>query len=108
MKGFLRTWKRVPHRLRQIIVLIVGSLVVIASGIIGAIPGPGGTVIFLFGIAILSTEFAWAKELRDYIIDWLRRFARYGKKHPSLGVFISLLTLIVIFICAYAFYSYIN
>jgi uncharacterized protein (TIGR02611 family) len=50
------------------VVLVVG-LVLIAAGLVMMVtPGPGIAAI-LAGLALLSTEFAWARR----VLDWVRR-----------------------------------
>ena len=51
-----------PRSVRRLIVLIVGVAVVLAGVLMLVLPGPGILVILL-GLAILSTEFAWAERL---------------------------------------------
>jgi Putative transmembrane protein (PGPGW) len=65
MAPILRRFAR--HAWRGI-VLVVG-LVLIAAGLVMMVtPGPGIAAI-LGGLALLSTEFAWAKR----VLDWVRR-----------------------------------
>ncbi|NVN50035.1 TIGR02611 family protein [Mycolicibacterium hippocampi] len=72
--GFTRRWARWRDRLRErrvadlvyrIIVGVVG-LLVLAVGIIAIpYPGPGWAIVFV-GLAILATEFDWARKLLAY------------------------------------------
>ena len=68
MKRLKQSWGRVPKLARQVSVVIVGTIVILAGIIMLAIPGPGWLTIFL-GLAILATEFIWAKHLRDWIAN---------------------------------------
>lgn len=80
MKRFKSSiWTRVPKPVRKLVIFVIGWLVVIAGVAMLALPGPGWAAIFL-GFAILATEFASAKQIRDWmvaklkaIINWLRR-----------------------------------
>lgn len=56
--------------LTKIVVTIVGFLVIIAGFIMMITPGPGLVAVIL-GLAILSTEWAWAGRM----VAWLRRKA---------------------------------
>jgi tellurite resistance protein TerC len=59
-------------QVRKVMVLIVGTIVVLAG--IGMLIGPGpGLVVIPIGLAILATEFVWAKRLLD-------RYAQYASK----------------------------
>ncbi|MBY0307222.1 MAG: hypothetical protein K2Q09_00625 [Phycisphaerales bacterium] len=50
---------------RKVLILIAGTAVIIAGIIIAPLPGPGPTVLVPVGIAILATEFIWARRLMD-------------------------------------------
>lgn len=66
MEILKQSWRKTPKLVREISVAIVGTLVVCAGIIMLVIPGPGWVVIFL-GLAILSTEFTWANNLRVWL-----------------------------------------
>jgi len=51
------------RNLRKMAVLIVGTAVLIAAVLIGPLPGPGFSIVAPIGIAILATEFVWARSL---------------------------------------------
>jgi tellurite resistance protein TerC len=49
---------------RKVIILIVGlTIVFIIAPLVGALPGPGGIFVALGGLALLATEFVWARRL---------------------------------------------
>ena len=72
--GFTRRWARWRDRLRErrvadlvyrFVVGVVG-LLVLAVGIVAIpYPGPGWAIVFV-GLAILATEFDWARKLLAY------------------------------------------
>ena len=83
-----RGWARWRDRLRdrpktefgyRIVVAIIG-LTVLAVGILAIpYPGPGWAIVFV-GLAILATEFDWARRLLAYtrnrynaVMDWFKR-----------------------------------
>lgn len=99
-------WKRLPDSLRRPLVLLIGLLLILLSALIGWIPGPGGMVPFLLGIAILATEFAWAERLRDTILGWLKRAAAWARRRPALSLAIVLLGIAGVTLFAYAFYTH--
>lgn len=51
------------RNLRKIWILIAGTSVIIFGIIIAPLPGPGFTVMLPLGLAILASEFVWAKRL---------------------------------------------
>jgi hypothetical protein len=55
--------------------LLVGLLLIAASPAVGALPGPGGILVFAAGFAITLKFSDWAK----------RRYARFKRQHPNKG-----------------------
>ena len=53
-------WQRAPRRLRQTIVLLLGTTVVLLGLALIVLPGPFTLPLLILGFAILGTEFAWA------------------------------------------------
>jgi uncharacterized protein (TIGR02611 family) len=51
---------------------VIGGIVIVAGVVVSFIPGPGGLLVILLGLAILATEFRWARRLRR----WVNREAR--------------------------------
>lgn len=54
------------RRSRRYIIFVVGITIVGCGLAVGTIPGPGGIPIVLAGLALLATEFVWAKRLLTY------------------------------------------
>lgn len=54
---------------------VFGCIVVIASPIIGAIPGPGGIFVFAFGLGLMLRYSRWAK----------RRYVHFKRRWPKHG-----------------------
>ncbi len=57
--------------------ICVGLFLVIAGLILMPVPGPGGTPVFLAGLALLSTEFKWA---RDFLDKFKAAYGRMSKR----------------------------
>jgi uncharacterized protein (TIGR02611 family) len=66
-----RNWKRAPKIVRQTLVLIFGSTIILAGIAMLVLPGPGWVAIFL-GFAILATEFTVAEKARDWMVAQLK------------------------------------
>lgn len=49
--------------LRKVWVLIAGTVVIIVGIIISPLPGPGFTILGPIGLAMIASEFAWARRL---------------------------------------------
>jgi uncharacterized protein (TIGR02611 family) len=74
-------WRRVPQPARQICVAVFGTGVLVAGVALIVLPGPAVLVIPL-GLAILATEFLWARRLLDRIKARLRRLRRGKNQGP--------------------------
>lgn len=53
------------RNMRKIGILIAGTVICIVGLLIAPLPGPGPIVVVPIGLAILATEFVWAKKLLD-------------------------------------------
>lgn len=49
--------------LRKVAILIAGTVVILVGIAIAPLPGPGPTVLIPIGLALLATEFIWARRL---------------------------------------------
>lgn len=49
--------------IRRFAILIAGSVVILVGIAIGILPGPGPVILVPLGLAILATEFEWARRL---------------------------------------------
>jgi uncharacterized protein (TIGR02611 family) len=58
----------------RVTVLVLGWLVILTGTALLVLPGPGWATIFL-GLAILATEFVWARHLLTWARDRVKRYA---------------------------------
>lgn len=65
--------RKALRQARKIVVLVIGSTILLLAIPIGALPGPGGLFVAFAGLAILATEFVWAK-------IWLNRVKRGARQ----------------------------
>jgi uncharacterized protein (TIGR02611 family) len=75
------------RRLYRLGVGVLGGSIATLGLLLVPLPGPGWLVVFL-GLAILGTEFAWAKRLAAVTKRWLARFwawwqARRAERNAS-------------------------
>jgi uncharacterized protein (TIGR02611 family) len=85
-------WRRVPRPARQLCVAVLGMGVLLAGVALIVLPGPAVLVIPL-GLAILATEFPWARKLLDRGKAHVLRFKHIGaalarargKRSPTSG-----------------------
>lgn len=101
-------WSRIPATIRKPLVLIVGSIFIIAAILTGWLPGPGGIPLFLIGIAILATEFEWAERWRDRMLAYVRRFGGWFKAHRLTGTVVLLTLGLAVVIGGYFGYHYLR
>lgn len=66
-------WGRIPV-VRQALFL-TGCLLILLSPVVGAIPGPGGVIVFAFGLGLVLKYSEWAK----------RQYVRFKRRHPNKG-----------------------
>lgn len=73
--------QKAKRSIRRMAIGVAGSLVLIVGIIAIPYPGPGWLIVFT-GLAILATEFAWARSVLDFAkgrydlwTEWLKRQA---------------------------------
>ena len=54
---------------------VVGVLLIVASPVVGILPGPGFLILFPVGLMLCLQNSAWAK----------RRYVRFKRRHPRYG-----------------------
>lgn len=104
MQKVKHSWFKLPSKIRKPVVLVVGLIFIIAAGLTGWLPGPGGIPLFLIGIAILATEFEWAERIRDYALQFIKNFAHWYKINRVIGTLV--LVLCASFFATIAYLSY--
>jgi glucose uptake protein GlcU len=57
------------QKAKRIIYYIVGLVLIILSPFLGAIPGPGGFIVFFAGLSILAIHNKWAADLLAWAKD---------------------------------------
>ena len=67
----------VPSRVRKIVVAILGGTVLLIGIALIVLPGPAFVVIPI-GLAILGTEFAWAKRYVEKARDMVKSMRKKG------------------------------
>ena len=83
-------------------VLTVGSLVTLTGLILMPVPGPGGTPVFIAGLAILATEAQWAKRF----LERFKQAASGMSKRRRLAITYSALAFYLV--SGVAFWSWTN
>src|SRR5262245_32139808 len=80
-------WKKVSPLVRKIVIGIVGSFVLLVGVAMIFLPGPAFVVIPL-GLAILATEFSWARNYLMKVRDGFRRVrsAHDERRRRKLGL----------------------
>ncbi len=107
MQGMKNGWRKLPDKPRRVLTLILGALLIVSAGLIGWLPGPGGMVLFLLGIAVLASEFVWAERFRDWVLNILKQALQLFLNHRYMGVTIVFVCATIALLCAYVFYTHI-
>ena len=79
-----RRWirsKRSRHLIYRVVVGLLGGGVTILGLVLIPAPGPGWLVVFL-GLAILASEFDWARRLLDYARHQVGRWTDWATSRP--------------------------
>ena len=63
------------HPLVRQALFLLGIVLIIVSPLVGAIPGPGGVVVFAAGLGLILKYSGWAK----------RQYVRFKRSHPNKG-----------------------
>lgn len=75
-----RLWRLAPRRLRQTIVLVLGTTIVLLGLALIVLPGPFTLPLLLLGFAVLGTEFAWAAAALERTKAGMAAGARVAKR----------------------------
>ena len=54
---------------KRIVVTIIGVALIVFAGLIIPLPGPWSILLTIAGLAVLATEYDWAKDLSDFFKD---------------------------------------
>ncbi len=66
--------RRVQLAARRVVVTVIGAVVMVVGVVLVPLPGPGWAIIFA-GLAILATEYTWARRLlRSARARWQRYY----------------------------------
>ena len=65
----------IDHPVTEWTIFAVGLLLIIVSPLFGAVPGPGGILVFALGFAMVLKTSMWAK----------RRYVRFKRWQPKAG-----------------------
>jgi len=70
------------RRLYRAAVAVVGGLMVLAGVATGWLPGPGGIPLVLGGLAVLASEFSWARRLLARARVHVHAFTHWAGSKP--------------------------
>ena len=69
-------WRRfIDHPVVEWAIFGIGVILIILSPLAGAVPGPGGILVFALGFGMVLKTSMWAK----------RHYARFKRKQPKAG-----------------------
>lgn len=101
IRGLLGRFKSLPGPIRKSLVISIGGVLIIIGGMLIVLPGPFTLPFVIAGVAILSTEFAWAGML-------LRQTQRFSARFLRLlrNPWILLAALLVVAVVSLSVYTY--
>ena len=70
-----RSLSQEKHPLLRQALFLLGIVLIIVSPLVGAIPGPGGVIVFAAGLGLVLKYSGWAK----------RQYVRFKRRHPNKG-----------------------
>lgn len=83
-RGIATTWRRMPATIRKPLAAVMGLTLVLAGVVAVVLPGPFSIPPILLGLALLGTEFYWAKRLQERLTEKAKAAAatvrRRGRK----------------------------
>lgn len=86
------------QQLQRIIIDLAGIFLMVLSPFIGIVPGPGGIVIFLAGLWLLSLNHAWAARWRNKIKEkGMNMVTILFVDNPWLKAFYDLLAVVLVY-----------
>ncbi len=71
------------YRIYRSVVGVVGVLLLLLSAATGWLPGPGGIPLALLGLAVLASEYHWARRTLDRAREWARDAAERARHRPA-------------------------
>ncbi|MCK5860890.1 MAG: PGPGW domain-containing protein [Candidatus Hydrogenedentes bacterium] len=74
----------IVKNIRKILIFFVGITVLISGVAMLLLPGPG-TVVIPLGLALLGTEFIWARRLLKYMLDKARSAIQHFLRRKAKG-----------------------
>ncbi len=66
VEGFTKYWGSFPRPVRRFLAASVGVVTLLVGAALLVLPGPGIAVVLL-GLAILATEFTWARRSMHHV-----------------------------------------
>ena len=95
------------YRLYRIAVGVLGGAIIVGGLALIPLPGPGWVIVFV-GLAVLASEFEWAKRLERFVRDKVKAWTQWVGEQwllvrglISLGVALLLLGLIYLVLLVY-------
>jgi len=79
---------------QRVAIDILGVLLIIAAGIFGWLPGPGGVPLLIAGLSLLATNHEWARKLLHSVKDnGVKIMDMIFKDHPVLALIYDILAI---------------
>lgn len=88
-EAFFTRWRKVPQKLRRLVVCLLGGTIILLGLLLIVLPGPFTIPLVAAGAAILSTEYEWAKKILDLGEQKVRSSGLLFKKYIKFSALIT-------------------
>ncbi len=94
---FITKQLKKEYRLHQKIAIdILGALLIIASGLVGWLPGPGGLPLLIGGLSLLAKNHHWAHNLLEQLkINGNKAIKLIFRNNPTLFIIYDIIAFII-------------
>lgn len=97
---------KINRHVKKTTIAMVGGIVLLAGILMIPYPGPGWLVVFT-GLAILATEFAWARRILDYTKSRYDRWQNWMKRqHVTVRILFWLATALLVVVTIWLLNGY--
>jgi uncharacterized protein (TIGR02611 family) len=103
----LRAWRdrvrsrRTTRHVYQVVIAVLGGSIVVGGLLLVPLPGPGWLIVIL-GLAILASEFTWARRLLDFVKETLQSWTHWlGRQSIVVRALVGLATFAFVVLVLY-------
>jgi hypothetical protein len=85
------------QRVKTILIDILGFTLILASLLLGWLPGPGGIPLLIIGLSLLANNHEWAERILNKVkVEGVRIFDKLFDGSPRIRLLIDVVTVLII------------